>query len=170
MNLADQACMHGLAGLCVFLCVCVAFMLVWHDHHLYARTHNIVAALNTGNLDEAEKHFKEAINKKFDHPKTRYYYGLMLQNQRKDPAAAEALWRQVSMFQLKSRFHVQLLSSLAALLIEYKNDYDEAEKCYKLALDCDPLHVNTMVNYGTHSPFKTFYDGMSVTVLSVAVA
>ena len=137
-----------------------------------------------------------AIRKKFDHPKTRYYYGSMLQNQRKDPAAAgesprstfsfhatpcssrcawaagvrppvvvrepmdialpfcvlrplfvrtssrspipfsraparssdstawnicaEALWRQVSMFQLKSRFHVQLLCNLAALLVEYK--------------------------------------------------
>ena len=33
---------------------------------------------------------------------------------------AEALWRQVSMFQLKSRFHTQLLCNLAALLIEYK--------------------------------------------------
>ena len=81
MNLADQACMHGLAGLCVFECVCGACMFVGHDHHLYARTQNIVAALNTGNLDAAEKHFKEAINKKFDHPKTRYHYGLMLQNQ-----------------------------------------------------------------------------------------
>jgi len=29
-----------------------------------------------------------ALSKKYDHPKTRYYYGLMLQNQRNDPAAA----------------------------------------------------------------------------------
>ena len=46
---------------------------------------------------------------------------------------------------------IQLLCNLAALLIEYKHDYDEAEKCYKLALDCDPLHVNAMVNYGWRS-------------------
>ena len=43
---------------------------------------------------------------------------------------------------------MQLLCNLAALVVEYKHDYDEAEKCYKLALDCDPLHVGTMVNYG----------------------
>ena len=48
-----------------------------------------------------------------DHAKTRYYYGLMLQNQRKNPAGAEACWRAVSMFQIKNRFHVQLLCNLA---------------------------------------------------------
>mmetsp|Transcript_17576 Transcript_17576/g.25822 ORF Transcript_17576/g.25822 Transcript_17576/m.25822 type:complete len:136 (+) Transcript_17576:1-408(+) len=72
----------------------------------------------------------------------------MLQNQLKKPDAAEALWKQVSMLQLKSRFHVQLLCNLAALLVEYKQDFAEAEKCFKLALDCDPAHVNAMVNYG----------------------
>jgi len=37
--------------------------------------------MQEGNLDEAEKQFKETIARKFDHPKCRYYYGLMLQNQ-----------------------------------------------------------------------------------------
>jgi len=78
MSLADQACSDGLA------------------------------ALRDGDLDLAEAHFQEALQKKFDHPKTRYFYGLMLQNQRRDPARAEALWRAVSMFQLKNRFHVQV--------------------------------------------------------------
>jgi hypothetical protein len=32
--------------------------------------------------------YTAALGKKYDHPKTRYYYGLMLQNQRNDPAAA----------------------------------------------------------------------------------
>ena len=78
MSLADQACSNGLD------------------------------AMRQGNLDAAESHFREALQKKFDHPKTRYFYGLMLQNQRRDPARAEELWKAVSMFQLKNRFHVQV--------------------------------------------------------------
>ena len=42
MSLADQACSDGLA------------------------------ALRDGDLDLAEAHFQEALQKKFDHPKTRY--------------------------------------------------------------------------------------------------
>jgi hypothetical protein len=42
MSLADQACGNGLA------------------------------ALRDGDLDLAEAHFQEALQKKFDHPKTRY--------------------------------------------------------------------------------------------------
>ena len=33
-------------------------------------------------------------------------------------------------------------------MIEYHHDYDEAEKCFKLARDCDPSHVNVMIQYG----------------------
>ena len=45
MSLADQACASGLES------------------------------MKNGDLDSAEEYFKEALNRKFDHPKTRYYYG-----------------------------------------------------------------------------------------------
>jgi len=57
-------------------------------------------------------------------------------------------WWFLSPCVLKTEWIPQLLCNLAALLIEYKQDFEEAEKCYKLALDCDPGHVNAMINYG----------------------
>jgi hypothetical protein len=113
-------------------------MSVGHDHHLYARTQNIVAALNTGNLDEAEKHFKEAINKKFDHPKTRYHYGLMLQNQVCAAAALLILLTIAIATKVNCRWRWELTLSLKCI---HGLSWSFATQTHKRART--PTHINS---------------------------
>mmetsp|Transcript_26092 Transcript_26092/g.53175 ORF Transcript_26092/g.53175 Transcript_26092/m.53175 type:complete len:157 (-) Transcript_26092:41-511(-) len=100
-------------------------------------------------FDEAESKYKQALAYKDDHSPTLLAYGLLLQNQRKDFQATETLWRGAAENQLKNAAHVQMVCNLAVLLEKCNNDFEAAERYYRIALESNPAHANTLVNYGT---------------------
>eukprot|EP00283_Hemiselmis_rufescens_P015438 CAMPEP_0173450396 /NCGR_PEP_ID=MMETSP1357-20121228/44629_1 /TAXON_ID=77926 /ORGANISM="Hemiselmis rufescens, Strain PCC563" /LENGTH=192 /DNA_ID=CAMNT_0014417073 /DNA_START=37 /DNA_END=615 /DNA_ORIENTATION=+ len=105
-------------------------------------------AMKRRDFEEAEENFKTALSYKHDHSKTLLQYGLLLQNQRNDFKGAVEVWREAAEGMLKNKYHVQMLCCLSVVLTKIYNDYDNAERYYKLALETDNAHVNSLVNYG----------------------
>mmetsp|Transcript_28527 Transcript_28527/g.70614 ORF Transcript_28527/g.70614 Transcript_28527/m.70614 type:complete len:209 (+) Transcript_28527:123-749(+) len=105
-------------------------------------------AMRRKDFEEAEGKFKQALAYKHDHSKTVLQYGILLQNHRKDYAAAVLLWRRAAEGMLKNKYHVQMLCNLSIVLTKVLQDYNAAERYYRLALEADATHVNSLVNYG----------------------
>mmetsp|Transcript_22521 Transcript_22521/g.52276 ORF Transcript_22521/g.52276 Transcript_22521/m.52276 type:complete len:193 (+) Transcript_22521:107-685(+) len=105
-------------------------------------------AMKRRDFEEAEENFKTALSYKHDHSKTLLQYGLLLQNQRNDFEGAVDVWRGAAEGMLKNKYHVQMLCCLSVVLTKIYKDYDSAERYYKLALETDNAHVNSLVNYG----------------------
>lgn len=97
-------------------------------------------------VDEAESHYRKAIELDPTHSSANYNLGLLLEVVKRDYTGAEACYRKTISL---DPTNANALSNLGILLKDIRRDYDSAEKCYRQAIEVDPQHSAACNNLGT---------------------
>ena len=95
-------------------------------------------------FDQAEEHYKRAIEADPKHAQNLGNYAVFLRTVRNDPAGAEEHYKRAIEADPK---HARNLGNYALFLQTVRKDFERAEEYYKRAIEADPKHAQNLGNY-----------------------